>query len=211
MSVPIDGSKWFFISKNFTSGYDTTTWKTEYDVTAQGSFMENCGEVGLASTTVPNLSNLNGMTVSILADGIVLDQQVVQGGTVTLPATYTTVQIGLPYVCQLQPVNAEVQLPDGTMQGRQVNITKCMLKVWNSAGGYIGPNFESMQPIYGLQRSVLINTNGVPIYTGDVPVVRGGGYQGSGAVCIQQTDPLPITITGIVMELQPGKMINLVN
>ena len=207
----VDNYKWLFISKSYYVGSGHPTYITELVYPLQGDFVQNCGQVGLAVTTVPNLSYLNGMTVAILADGFVLDQQVVSGGTVTLPATYTTVQIGLPYVCQLQPVNAEVQLPDGTMQGRQVNITKCMLKVWNSAGGYIGPNFESMQPIYGLQRSVLINTNGVPIYTGDVPVVRGGGYQGSGSVCIQQTDPLPITITGIVMELQPGKMINLVN
>ena len=207
----VDNYKWFFLGFQYGQGSGGPTYIVEYQNPVSADFMENCGQVGLAVATVPNLSYLNGMTVAILADGFVLDQQVVSGGTVTLPATYTTVQIGLPYVSQLQPVNVEVQLPDGTMQGRQVNITKCMLKVWNSAGGYIGPNFESMQPIYGLQRSVLINTNGVPIYTGDVPVVRGGGYQGSGAVCIQQTDPLPITITGIVMELQPGKMINLVN
>ena len=207
----VDNYGWFFLSKTNYTGSGSPTYITDLLSPQQATFMENCGQVGLAVANVPNLAYLNGMTVSILADGFVLDQQVVMNGQVTLPATYTTVQIGLPYVSQLQPVNVEVQLPDGTMQGRQVNITKCMLKVWKSAGGYIGPNFESMQPIYGLQRSVLINNNGVPIYTGDVPVVRGGGYQGSGAICIEQRDPLPITITGIVMELQPGKMINLVN
>ena len=207
----VDSYKWFFISKNFAAGSATPTYITEFQYPLQGDFVENCGQVGLAVTSVPNLSYLNGMTVAILADGFVLDQQVVANGMVTLPATYTTVQVGLPYVSQLEPVNAEIALPDGTLQGRQVNITKLMLKVWNSASGKIGPNFDNLQPIYGLQRSVLINNNGVPVYTGDVPAIRGGGYQGSGSVCIEQDDPLPITITAIVMELQPGNMINLVN
>ena len=207
----VDSYKWFYISKNIYKGSGTPTYLTDFVLPQSENFMENCGQVGLAVANIPNLDYLNGMTVAILADGFVLDQQVVMNGQVTLPATYTTVQIGLPYISQLQPVNVEVQLPDGTMQGRQVNITKCMLKVWNSAGGKCGPNFDSLQEIYGLQRSVLINNNGVPIYTGDVPVVRGGGYQGSGSICIQQDDPLPITITGIVMEIQPGRMINLVN
>lgn len=170
-----------------------------------------CGEIGLAvpTITVPNI--YNGMTVGVLANGIYIGTQIVSNGQVILPANYSKAIIGLPYVCQLEPVNVEVPLSDGTLQGRQVNITKCMLKVWNSSGGYIGPNFDNMQPIYGLQRSVLLNTYGVTIYTGDVPTVRGGGYQGSGSICIQQTDPLPMTITGIVMEVQPGNMINMVN
>lgn len=151
------------------------------------------------------------MTVSILADGLVLDQQVVHGGSITLPATYTTVQVGLPYDCDLEPVNVEAALPDGTLQGRQVNITKTMLKVWNSAGGKIGPDFDNLQDIKELQRSTLLNKYGVTIYTGDVPVVRGGGYQASGSVCIRQSDPLPMTVTAIVMEVQPGNMINMVN
>lgn len=201
MSAHVDSQFWYFLSTDVIS----------YDYPEQVDFMENCGQVGLAVLTVPNLSHLNGMTVSILADGLVLDQQVVSGGTVTLPATYNTIQIGLPYISQLEPVNVEIPLPDGTLQGRQVNITKGVLKVWNSAGGYIGPNFDNLQPIKGLQRSVLINNNGVPVYTGDVPFVRGGGYQASSTVCIQQTDPLPMTITGIVMEIQPGNMINQVN
>lgn len=207
----VDSYGWFFLSKRFAAGSGTPTFITDFDAPQEVNFMQNCGQVGLASSNVLNLSYLNGQTVSILADGFVLPQQIVSNGMISLPANYTTVQVGLPYTSQFQPVNVEIELPDGTLQGRQVNITKLMIKVWNSSGGYIGPNFNNLQPIYGLQRSVLINNNGVPIYTGDVPAVRGGGYQGSGAICIQQTDPLPITITGIVMEVQPGNMINLVN
>lgn len=205
----VDTYKWFFLSKNINSGSSTPTYITGFTLPQSGVFMENCGETGLATNTVLNLSHLNGMTVSILADGIVLDQQVVSGGTVTLPAYYTTVQIGLPYRCQLEPVNVEAGLPDGTLQGRQVNITKTVLKVWNTSGGKCGPDFDHLQDIKDLQRSVLINANGVPIYTGDVKLVRGGGYQGSGAICIQQDDPLPMTITAMVFEVQPGGMNNL--
>ena len=205
----VDNYKWFFLSKNYVAGSSSPTYITEFSLPTEGTFMNNCGQVGLAATTIPNLSHLNGMTVAILADGLVLDQQVVQGGTVTLPANYVTVQIGLPYTCQLQPVNVEAGLPDGTLQGRQVNITKLVLKVWNSAGGKIGADFNHLQPINDLQRSALINTYGVPIYTGDVKQVRGGGYQSSGSVCIQQDDPLPMTITAIIAEVQPGNMNNL--
>lgn len=169
----------------------------------------NCGRVGIAVNQIPSLSHLEGQTVKILANGIVLDEQIVTNGLVTLPATYSTVMVGLPYTCQLEPVNVEAGLPDGTLQGRQVNITKTVLKVWNTSGGKCGPDFDHLQDIKDLQRSVLINANGVPIYTGDVKLVRGGGYQGSGSICIQQDDPLPITITAMVFEVQPGGMNNL--
>ena len=144
-----------------------------------------------------------------LADGGVIPPVEVVNGSISLGQPASAIVVGLPYTCQLQPVNVEAGLPDGTLQGRQVNITKLVLKVWNSAGGKIGADFNHLQPINDLQRSALINTYGVPIYTGDVKQVRGGGYQSSGSVCIQQDDPLPITITAIIAEVQPGNMNNL--
>lgn len=168
-----------------------------------------CGEIGVAVPVIPNLTYLNGMTVSILANGIVLDQQVVTNGQIILPAYYSKVIVGLPYTCQLEPVNVEAGLPDGTLQGRQVNITKTVLKVWKTAGGKCGPDFYHLQDIKDLQRSVIVNLTGNPLFTGDVKIIRGGGYQSSGSICIQQDDPLPMTIIAMVFELQPGGMNNL--
>lgn len=204
-------SPWDFTSPIWCERYSINEYPTFESTVGYGTYIENCGEVGLASSTVIGLTVLNSMTVAILADGVVLDQQIVNNGKISLPATYTTVQVGLPYTSQLQPVNVEVGLQDGTLQGKQVNITKTVLKVWNTAGGKVGPDFNNLQDIDDLKRGNIIKNTNNTIYTGDVKAIRGGGYQSSGSICIQQDDPLPITVTAMVFDVQPGGMINIGN
>jgi hypothetical protein len=62
------------------------------------------GQIENAALTWSGLNHLEGQSVSIVADGALLDQQMVQGGSVTLSEPAKMVQIGLPYTHKIKPL-----------------------------------------------------------------------------------------------------------
>ena len=66
------------------------------------------GCVNLAAGTFDGLDHLNGEEVGILADGIVLERQTVDGGSISLASDYGIVHIGLPYNSDFETLNLEV-------------------------------------------------------------------------------------------------------
>lgn len=146
---------------------------------------------------------LNGQTVSILADGFVLSQTTVQSGVInwTGGANYNKIAYGLPFTSQLQPTTPYIPMPNGTMQCHTINIGKGVIGVWNTASGMVGTDFDNMKAIPDL---AIINYDppAQPLFTGNVAVQLGSNAQPENSMCIQQTDPLPITVSNIVSELQ---------
>jgi hypothetical protein len=146
---------------------------------------------------------LNGQTISILADGFILPTTVVQNGVISWQGgdNYNKIAYGLPFTAQLQPTTPYVPMPAGTMQAHTINIGKAVIGVWNTAGGMVGTDFEDMKPIPDL---AIVNYDppASPLYTGNVGVILGSNSQPENSICIQQSDPLPITVCNIVEELQ---------
>ncbi len=66
------------------------------------------GEAGTPSTTWSGLDHLEGKSVSVVADGVVLADHTVTGGIVTLAEPATTVEIGLSYTHIIEPLPAGV-------------------------------------------------------------------------------------------------------
>ena len=83
-------------------------------------------------STVSGLDALNGMTVSILADGNVMPQQVVAGGSVTLLQPASSVIVGLPYTCQLQTLYLDTGEP--TSQGKRKKVNAVSIRAKDSRG-----------------------------------------------------------------------------
>ncbi len=193
----VDNFKWFFLNGAVL---------TEFGSPLQESFMEDCGEVGQAVTTVANLTWLEGMTVSILADGIVLPRQVVTSGTITLPAHYTTVHIGLPFYPELETLNIEKQDQEGTLQGKKIKIGNVILRFVDTVGGWIGPDENNLYEAF--PRIELQDLAGwdaaIKSFTGDIRKPLGAGYEDGGRVFYRQVDPLPVTLTAVIPEFQPG-------
>jgi len=140
--------------------------------------------------------------VSILADGFILPSTIIQNGVISWDGTnYNKIIYGLPYVSQLQPNTPYVPMPAGTMQAHTINIGKAVIGVWNTASGYAGTSFDKLQPIPDLSLTNYTPPDS-PLYTGNVGVQLGGNAQPENSICIEQSDPLPITVTFIVKELQ---------
>lgn len=196
-----DGT-WQLLSVTRTINGGATLVRAQCQVVSGTAYFDNT-YFNSGVSSISALTWLNGQTVSILADGNILPQTTVQSGVISWDGTnYNKVIYGLPYVAQLQPVNPEIVLPTGTIQGRVTNIGKNVIKFWNSAGGYCGTDFNSMLPIPDLQ--ITSYDTPPPLLTDDVKVLPAGGYKDNNSICIQQTDPLPMTVCSIISELQVG-------
>ncbi len=164
-----------------------------------------CGIVGVVTATINNLDHLEGQEVAILADGEVLDRQVVQSGQITLPDNYKQVHVGLPIESDVETMNVNLSMPDGTMQGDKVKIGNVMFRLIDSKGGWIGPNEDN---IYEAFPEAITDEIGdetpTEMFTGDIRMPLGAGYEDGGRVFYRQKDPLPITISALIPEVTVG-------
>lgn len=171
--------------------------------TQADAFFIDCGLTysGAPATIITGLSHIEGETVNILADGGVHPQRIVTGGQITLQRAASKVQIGLPIEADLQllPLTAQVE---AFAQGRQKNINRVVLRVADSLGIFVGPDFDTLT-------EAKVRTDeayGVPpaLRNGEIDVTPEGNWTGGAQLCIRQSNPLPLTICSITMEVAVG-------
>lgn len=176
-------------------------------------------------TTLTGLDHLDGLHVSVLADGYVvsspfneiddLDILMVESGSLTIPDTYANsaiVQVGLPYVCDIETLDVDTVEQKPTLI-ESVLASRIHLKVHDSRGGYIsssfGPddtNIDMVDPETRLDddgdlTDMIGNACQKPYtrrMTFDIP----GDWQSHGRVCIRQVDPLPLEILSLIPDLE---------
>ena len=168
------------------------------------SFFVDCGATysGTPATTISGLTWLEGKTVSILGDGAVIPQQVVTGGTITLPSPCSTVQVGLPITADLETLPLAVEGTGDFGQGRQKNVNKVYLRVVKSSGIFAGPSFNSLR---AFKQRTTEPYGSPPNWANDeIEIVLDNAWGTSGQVCIRQSDPLPLTVVSATLEVSIG-------
>ena len=147
------------------------------------------------------LSHLEGKTVSILADGAVHPQRVVNGGAISLNRACSVVHIGLPYKSDLQTLPLQLQT-EALGQGRVKNINHVWLRVFESSGIFAGPSADKL--VEAKQRTT--EPYGTPpnLKTEDIKLMLTPTWQDNGQIFVRQTDPLPLTIVGLTIEVAIG-------
>lgn len=163
------------------------------------SYFVDCGSYysGTPVTIVSGLTWLEGATVKVLADGKVHRDLVVSGFSITLDYPASTVQVGLGYSAELQTLPVAMQT-DGLGQGRTKNVNRAWLRMVRSSGVMIGPD-----------SSHVVKSNlydGVPqtVRTDEVEVVLSPSWSRDGRIYVLQSDPLPIVITNLTVEISIG-------
>lgn len=151
---------------------------------------------------ITGLDHLEGCTVSILADGNVLPQQTVTSGTVTLGSNFSKVIIGLPYTSDLETLSVELGSRDGTSRGRQKHVSSATLVLRESRGAWVGSAFDKLTELK--MRSNENYGDPIELYSGDKEITIRGNFSKDGKLCIRQTDPLPITVLAIALNIEPG-------
>ena len=151
---------------------------------------------GTATTTISGLDHLEGETVAILADGVVVDNKTVSSGSITLDAAAEKVHIGLGFNADLETHDMGAQdQREGSMVGRIKRITNTIIDLKDSQGGQFGPDADNLNDIHYDDTTALSSG---PTDDMEFP----GGHSKTATVFIRQSDPLPITVRAITVEFE---------
>lgn len=151
-------------------------------------------------TDVAGLDHLEGETVVVLVDGAIFDSQEVIGGKIALEAKDDdrTVIAGLPYTSRYQPMPLEIQMQDGTAQGRRVRVDTVSALFHKTGTFRIAPNSTATSYLESF-RSATDSYDAPPaLFTGEKAVTIAGGFDRNCDIVISADQPLPLTVVRVV-------------
>jgi hypothetical protein len=165
---------------------------------------------GAPATTFSGANHLAGLTVTGVADGIVIPPFTMSvTGTFTLGTPATDVIVGLSFEANLQTLPLDVGEP--SIQGKVKKIAFANVRVNQTLGISIGPDFDHLQPmkdlIQGNVSSMLTGQESQVVsglYSGDARTYAASPYTVPGQYCIRQSQPLPVSILGVFPAIVQG-------
>jgi len=160
------------------------------------------GQVETPASTWSGLDHLEGKSVSILADGAVLPDQVVQSGSVTLSEPASLVQIGLPYTHIVEPLPPNESGQVGA--GRKLRLIEGIFRMKDTAALRLDVGRGAKDIALEQFGETQILDGGMNAISGDVKV-RALGWQKDGTKPlwkIEQSSPLPFELLSVISEIK---------
>lgn len=146
-----------------------------------------------------NIPHLSGQTVQVVIDDNQQPDVVVpDDGLLQLNVSGSNIKIGLPFTSKIRVPSVEMQMQDGTLQGRVATVSRVVLRVHKSFGGKIGRTFDRMDDI---------TLPPDKLFTGDKPVIlpkMGVNYSTDTSICIKHSDPFPFNLLSITRIVEIG-------
>jgi hypothetical protein len=175
---------------------------------ADSVYVDSAKQVtNVAAGVVSGFSHLAGKTVVLLADGIVLPQQVVStSGQITLPSTKTTyakVTVGYPIDAQLQTLPVFMQI-EAMAQGRQKTTARMWVRTVDSGPFWQGPSASLLAPSDATAPAVRRQTIAQPVASGVVEMRSSGLWTQDAQLLITNPFPLPLTVATLTIEVGVG-------
>lgn len=168
-------------------------------------FFVDCG-LSYANTTskavrVTGLDHLKGISVSILGDGAVYPNTVVDtAGAVSISKSCNNIHIGLPYTTTIKTSRLEAGTLAQSTQGLVKRIYHSTVRMWRSLGCQIGDGttmdtviFRTTQQSFG---------QAVALFTGDKGIEFPQGWNKNAQVYITQSQPLPLNILAVISKAE---------
>ena len=165
-------------------------------------FMDSSGTyIGEPTKEIAGLDWLEGMEVSIVADGSVEERQIVKDGKVTLSMDSMIVHVGIPYTADIKTLPVAVALQDGGYgSGHEKNVRSVSFRVINSSGIKAGPDFDTLSEYPA--RSIEFAGNPPDPINDEIDVPIAGTWNKYGQVCIRQENPLPLKIISVTTTVE---------
>ncbi|WP_433886949.1 hypothetical protein [Pseudomonas vranovensis] len=166
-------------------------------------FVEGCQvDDGVAAsneagqTVWGGLGHLEGKTVDIVADDVVMQQQVVIGGQITLPRIAYSIQAGLPFRTKVKTLTPEVQGATGSAQGNSMRINEVTLRFLETTGCKVNGQTIAF-------RNLGANTldKPAPLFSGDHRLEALGWERGQASIEITQEQPLPFHLLCVIKKI----------
>lgn len=201
------GNTLYFVVDRGTGRYLEKLHEMGHTDSPDDYIMLDCAKKGTYTTASKTItaSWLANKTVDVLADGRHIAGLTANGsGTVTLQTACKKYVIGYPYESVLELPNIELQLQDGTMQGRKKKVSSVILRLTQSLAGRAGIT-EAKTDI--IKFDELMNQT-VTLYSGEksvtVPNVSAGGFNDYGRVVVKSSYPYPFSVASVVRVVAPG-------
>lgn len=153
---------------------------------------------GAATTSIIDLTHLEGEEVDVVADGSYKGRKTVASGRIILADAATKVEVGLPYTSTLKTMRPAI--PNAMVEGYKRKWNAIFLRLQDSIGATV--NGEE----------VLFNTGGQAmdtapaLFTGDKQV-KALGWGMDGYIEVVQAQPYPLTILSIFGEVEFAEQI----
>ena len=198
--VLVDGTNFYRCNIVSTTSQTVATAKLDKDLPAS---LRNTPitTYEVARNVISGITWLEGKTVSILADGAVHPQKVVSSGSITLDRAASVVHVGLPYESDLQSLPLALQA-EAFSQGRVKNLNHVWVRVLESSGIFAGPSADKL--VEAKQRTTEPYGSPPNLKTEDIKIMLTPTWQDNGQLFVRQSDPLPLTIVGLTLEVAIG-------
>ncbi len=148
--------------------------------------------------------HLEGQTVKVVGDGVVLPDTTVSGGVVTSTTPVSSMQAGLGFTHEIEPLPPAVRGPGGPNQGTPVRLIEATFRLLDTAALRldVGRGLQDL-PFRKLGPTGVLDAP-LPPFTGDRKV-RGFGWRRAGTDPlwrISQDAPLPCTLLSVTAEMK---------
>ena len=149
-----------------------------------------------SSASVSGLAHLNGQECRVRADSAVMANATPSGGAITLSRAATNIEVGLNFDVTIKTMPSAIALQSGPVSTKKRRISRVSAQLHESSGLKI--NGKAL-PTKSFGANVL--GQAPESFTGikTLPVL---GYSKTAQVTVTQTDPLPLTLLGLTLELQ---------
>ena len=154
-----------------------------------------------AQTTWSGLEHLEGRTVRVLADGAALETLVVENAAISLGKAASTIQVGLPFAHEIEPLPPVVQ--SSAAPGTVVRLIRAHFRLLDTQALHLDTG-KGVAPIPFRRFSRHTFDAGPPLFSGDVQVRAIGWKRDAFAPLwrIVQDVPLPCTVLAVATEMK---------
>jgi hypothetical protein len=151
------------------------------------------------STTVRGLEYLEGQTVQVLGDGNYIGDYTVASGIITLPATYSTLIVGLEYthLLQIQPIDTGTGI--GSAMGSIKRVDRAVVRFNDTAAASVGPDEDNVEELVFRDAATPMG-DPITLVTDDKVIEFAGDYDRQAAAIVTGSDPLPCNVTCISLR-----------
>ena len=151
---------------------------------------------GSAITDVSGLDHLEGKSVTVLADGVEVGPHTVSAGTITLDTAASQIVAGLPYTTTVTTLEPDAGGPNGTTYGQYKDVHSVTAHFVNTgAGVQIGLDDDHLEEVTALTEGELDTLSAT---------VSVDGGDGTAAITIKTSSPLPMYLAAIAYDSNPG-------
>ncbi len=169
------------------------------------NFTPTVGYLREQSNVITGLTWLRGASVDTQGDGAALPAETVtNAGVATIDQRINDGILGLGYdstVLSLRVEGGGVQ--GGVSQGHKKRMSECVVRFYKTIGAKCGISTASSDLTVIPFRSTSDSMDTpIPLFTGDKIVRVPTGFNRDGRVAVVQDQPLPMTVLGMVQDLQ---------